>query len=239
MEMVTVIKKTIHLTSWEKIAELYELDAVEFHTINYDTENKKQNAEYILKAIEIAENQQLQIKEAQRKLNKTPEIESVFNIHCMAQNKTADFTLKNLHAIQRETYSLGAADYDVLHSVNADVNRSAKSIKRGYNFHSIRNVAYLKRQLEKKGLAIVTHRVAPVCRYADHVKADKSERGESLSIGVIAALIMPNITGISNPSEKKKGSKPSVYTTFYSKKNNARIWRLPDSIELNNQIFTE
>jgi hypothetical protein len=236
MNIITVARKNIQLLSWEKVAELYELPAVEFHKINYDTDNKKQTVEYILKAVEVAENQQSQSEQALRKINKTSEIESAFKIHCISKNKTVDFSLLNLHAIQRETYSTGAANYDVLHAVNADINRSAKSIKKQYNFHSVRNVAYLKRQLETRGLANVTHRVAPVCRFSDFPKTENPKaKNTPTSIGAIIAFVMPNV---SNVSSIKKGSKPKAYITFYSDKNNARIWRLPDSIELNKQLFT-
>jgi hypothetical protein len=233
MGMLTVNNKTIHLKSWEAIAEIYGLAELQFHTINYDTDNKKQTIQYILNAIEIVENKQLQTKEAQRKLIKTPEIEEVFNTHCMAKNKTADYTLKNLHAIQRETYATGAADYDVLHSINADTNRSAQSIKRAYNHHSIRNVAYMKRQLVLRGLATVTNRVAPVCKYEQKITPTK-ERGKTQSIGAITALIITR--GVST-TLIKKGSKHSVYTTYYNKKTHARVWRLPDNIEINTQII--
>lgn len=231
MELLRVTKKTIYLTGWENVVALYELPAIEFHTINYDTDNKAQTIEYFLKAIEIAENKQRQEKEAQRKINKTPELEIAFNSYCTKQNKPAEFTLNNLHEIQRETYSKGAADYDVLHSINTDNNRSAKSIKKAYNFHSIRNVAYLKRQLEKRGFASVTHRLAPVCRYADHPPVKTAGKRTPVSIGAITALIMPNITSI------KKGSKSDHHTTWYCKKNNARLWRQPDKIELNQSLF--
>lgn len=237
MQLITVKGLAIQLCSWEKVAELYELNTLEFHKVNYDTQNKQQNIEYILKAIEIGENQERQTKEAQRKINKTPELESVFNIQCMKQNKQADFTLNNLHAVQCETYATGAADYDILHSINADVNRSAKRIKLVYGFHSIRNVAYMKRQLEKRGLATITKRVAPVCRYAEHAKPEKKERGNPVSIGAITALIMPNILTANLTHQIKKGSKSTAYTTFYSKKNNARIWRRVDKIELNDKVF--
>lgn len=228
------IKGTLYLASWEKYAQYYELETIEFHLINYDTENKGQTIEYILKTVEIAENQQRQNKEIQRKINKTPEIELAFNSRCRVQGKTAEFTLNNLHHVQRETYSQGAADYDVLHSVNPDVNRSAKSIKKAYGFVSNRNVAYLKRQLEKRGLAKVTKRVSPVCKYPEHVKA---ERGKTVGIGVIAALLIPCVTSGKNISEIKRGCKPKAYTGFYDRKTNSRIWRLPDNIEPNTQII--
>lgn len=231
MNLLTITQGTIYLTSWKKIAELYDIDTIEFHTINYDTDKKEQTVEYFLRAIEIEENQQIQLKEAQRKMNKTPELEIAFNSYCNKQNKTAELTLKNLHEIQRETYSTGADDYDVLHSINPDTNRSAKSIKKAYNFHSIRNTAYLKRQLEKRGLATVTHRLASVCRYAEHATIKPVGKRNPVSIGVIVALVMPGI------STKKKGSKSHQYTTWYCKKNNARIWREVDKIELNTQLF--
>lgn len=234
MGFVSVIKHKISLSSWKKIAELHDLDAVEFHIINYDTENKGQTIEYFLKAIEIAENQQRQLKEVQRKINKSPDIELAFNSHCKVQGKTAELTLNNLQAVQCETYSLGAADYDILHSVNPDINRSAKSIKKSYGFVSIRNVAYLKRQLVKRGFAKVTNRVAPVCKYPE---ATKAPIGKTTSIGAIAALIMPCINVRGNTLEIKKGSKPKAYTTFYNKQNRSRIWRRTDNIELNNQLI--
>lgn len=236
MGLVKVDRYTIHLASFKKIAEHYELPTIEFHLINYDTEDKGKTIEYILKTVEIAENQQRQQNEVQRKINKTPEIELAYNSLCRAQNKPAEFTLKNLHTKQRETYSVGADDYDVLHSINPDLNRSAKSIKKAYGHVSVRNVAYLKRQLNKRGLATVTKRVSPIYKYPN-IEPKQKERGKTLAIGVITALIMPHAGSGNNTPGNKKGRMPKNGTSFYDKKNRCRLWRLTDDIEPNQQLF--
>jgi hypothetical protein len=225
----------ISLASWQKVAEMYDIVSIDFITVRYDEKNKLQNVEYILKAVEILENQQAQATQAKRKLNKTPEIQDAFDDFYKKQNKKVDFNLVNLFELQKETFSLGAADYDALHAINPDVNRSSMRMKDQYQFHSIRNVAYMKRQLKKRGLADVKHREAPVCRYKEHVnpKASKTRTKDAVRLGAVIGLMIPS-AGV---PVIKKGTKTHEFTTFYHRENHAKIWRLSDSIEINTKIF--
>jgi hypothetical protein len=50
-------------------------------------------------------------------------------------------------------------DYNIIHSLNADVQRSVPKLRRDFNLKSNKSVAYLKKQLVERGFAEVTRRI--------------------------------------------------------------------------------
>lgn len=223
---VTKDKRKISLASWEKVADQYELPIVDFISLNYDSENKLQTAEYLIRALEAKQNQDSQLKAAVYKLNKTPEIKEAFFQYTGNQ----ELTLENIHLAQVKSFAFGAAVYDQLHQVNVDLQRTATSIKKAYKYKSIRNVAYLKRELERRGLAVITKRPGSICRYLGQKKKEKT-RGNTFSLGEV--LKAPEL----NP-KIKRGSKPKdMFFTWYDSETKLRTWYLPDKIEINSQIF--
>ena len=215
-------------SSWANVAEKYDITTIKFHIAIYDTEKRKQTIEYFIRSAEIKDNKESQHKQVNRRIDKTPEIKTAFEQFQTKQGKKVDNSLEAMHQVQKDTFATGAAEYDVIHSINVDTNRSCKGIQRTYNFHSNRSASYMKGQLEARGMATITNRVDPVCRFSGIAASSKKERGKTTSIGSVMNLI--------NPVKVKKGIKNSRFTTFF--KNNAKVWRLVDDIQINKSLFS-
>ena len=227
IKLVTVEDMDIHIASWTKVADKYSIKTLNYHTINYETENKKQTVEYFIRAAEIAENKEKQEVQVLRKLDKTPEIITAFEDFYTKQGKKADLSLEAMHQVQKITFAIGAAEYDAIHSINLDLNRSGKGIKKAYNFHSNRSATYLKNQLQARGMATITDRTDAVCKFEGKGARNSQVRGKTSSIGSIIGVIIP--------TNFKKGIKQKCYTTFF--KNDSKVWRLPDDIKINENLL--
>lgn len=153
------------LSSYKYAAEKYLLpnitDKISF---TYDP-NGKQQIHYLLSAVEIKHNQDLQAQALQRKLDKNPIVktEQLKLIHeCggdVKQMNKNDYNRECLFALQIqsfEKYRKGSTIHDALHMFRADVNRGVKGIANAMNAKSASTASYLKKKLQQQEICAVT-----------------------------------------------------------------------------------
>lgn len=150
--------KNIHLKGWEAAVRLNpDCEFIpSYTTVYYDSENELQTPEYLIYACEIAENQQRQTKAVIKQIEENLPLAQTLNVQQTATPKD----VIALQKLQVFTFVNGRTDndYSLLHSLNADVQRTAKTLRRTYSMKSRRSVKYLKKQLEKRGVAKVMKR---------------------------------------------------------------------------------
>lgn len=163
--LITKEGNNLILSSFDYAANKYLLHNVNSKiSFTYDP-NGKQQIHYLLSAVEIKHNQDLQAQALQRKLDKNPiiKVEQLKLIHeCGAdvkQMNNNDYNRECLFALQQqsfEQYRKGSTIHDALHAFRADVNRGVKGIANAMNAKSASTASYLKRKLQQQEICSVT-----------------------------------------------------------------------------------
>lgn len=157
--LLRIENQNIYLNSWEKIINTIDecIYNPSFTTVQYDTTNEIQTPEYLIYACEVLENQQKQTQAVIKQIEENLPLAQCLNVQQTVTKKHVDA----LQKLQVFTYVNGKTDtdYELLHSLNADVQRSAKTLRKAFKMKSRRSVKYLKLQLHKRGIAtIITNR---------------------------------------------------------------------------------
>lgn len=160
LKLLTRKNGDLFLASWEQIFAEHGLSQKSFITFNYDLQNKLQTPEYLIAAAEIQENQNAQIYAICKKIDNNPLLKFRMNIH-------EDANLQTIHRLQQEQKisflhgipSGSEIGYDLLHSLNVDFQRSWRKLRVDFGYKSKLSVTYLKRQLQIRGIAQVSHRI--------------------------------------------------------------------------------
>jgi hypothetical protein len=133
-------------------------------SFTYDP-NGKQQIHYLLSAVEIKHNQELQAQALQRKLDKNPiiKVEQLKLIHeCggdVRKMNDSNYNRECLFALQLqsfEQYRKGSTIHNALHAFRADVNRGVKGIATAMNAKSASTASYLKKKLQQQQICSVT-----------------------------------------------------------------------------------
>lgn len=154
--LLSVGAKDLYLTGWQKVVEL--TDELASYTggytiLAYDPEKEKQTPEYFIYAAEIKENQDRQTNAVKREIENNLPLASRLGV----QQSVDHSHVVTLQKLQAFTYVNGKSenDYPLIHSIRADVQRTAKTLRKTYGFKSRRSVKYLKMQLRIRQLAII------------------------------------------------------------------------------------
>lgn len=166
-EMVALKLCTVHknsrditLTSYQNAAEILGIIYQGTHTIEYKTStNANQFFQYLLRGEDIRQNQQEQLKELMRKVNKNPLLRDQLNIllqqqfgASQKQLKQRSFFQEKLLQLQIDAFKHGSTLYAVIHSLRADINRSVKGMQQAHNCKSASTISYAKKVMQKYGL---------------------------------------------------------------------------------------
>lgn len=155
--LIEKVGDNLRLTSWDTLVERFALRERKFTEFNYDTTRKDQTPEYFLISAEISENQQYQVKSVMLRIGQNPQIK-----HFITKEQSPAETVKSLQNMQVQTFFDGCGGseimYSIIHSFNADTQRTVPKLRKAFNLKSNRSVAYLKRQLSERGFAEVTQR---------------------------------------------------------------------------------
>lgn len=148
----------LRLSSWNMVMERFGIRDKVFTEFEYDTEKKEQTPEYYLVSAEIGENQHYQAKNVAKEILHNPQIKDLLN-----EKKIGTQTVARLQRLQVQTFVNGTGGseriYNIIHSLNADVQRSVPKLRRAFNFKSNMSVGYMKAQLKKRGFAEVSGRL--------------------------------------------------------------------------------
>jgi hypothetical protein len=150
----------LYLTSWDKLFNEHGLTQKSFISYEYDLSNKLQTPEYLIAAAEIQENQNAQIYAICKKIDNNPLLKFRLSI-------SEDANLQTIHRLQNEqknSFVFGIPsgseiDYNLLHTLNVDFQRSWRKLRIDFGYKSKLSVTYLKRQLQIRGIAQVGHRI--------------------------------------------------------------------------------
>jgi len=163
--LLTTEGRNIQLTGWKAIINKHDecVYTPIYTTLQYDPANELQTAEYMIYAAEIAENQQKQTKAVIKSIGNNLLLAEALNV----KQTTTKKDVETLQRLQVLTFVSGKTDpdYELIHSLNADVQRTAKTLRKAYGMKSRRTVKYLKKQLIKRGIAKVEKRLlqSPDC----------------------------------------------------------------------------
>lgn len=151
----------IHLTSWEKVFKNFGLVQKSFINIEYDITNKLITPEYLIVCSAIKENKDSQAFALCKKIENNPLLKYELGI----TGAVTTSTIQRLQHEQKITFmhqnnaSGSDTNYDALHSLNVDFERSLRKLRQDFGFKSNLSATYLKRQLVIRGLASVSHRI--------------------------------------------------------------------------------
>lgn len=157
MGLLKVRSGNIYLSSWQKVVEAEDCPySGMFTTLQYDTINPKQTPEYLIYAAEIKENQDRQTSAVIKQIENNLPLAQVLGVGQSVSVKHVE----QLHNLQVFTFVNGKSenDYQLIHSVRADNNRTARTLRVAYGFKSRRSVKYLKVQLSLRGVATLSSR---------------------------------------------------------------------------------
>lgn len=155
LQLIKMQGNVIVLSSWENATKIIDEDIFcDLYTeLNYDVKNGLQTPEYLIYAAEIKENQDAQTNAVIREVGNNLPLAQLLAV----DRQVTPEHVQKLANLQVFTFVNGKSenDYLLIHSVRADVQRTAKSIRKAYNMKSRRSVKYLKRQLVRRGIATV------------------------------------------------------------------------------------
>lgn len=148
----------LYLQSWQDAVNNVDCGYYSglYTTLQYDTEHQKQTPEYLIYAAEIKENQDRQTLAVIRQIENNLPLAQTLGVDQTVQPKHVN----QLHQLQVFTFVNGKSenDYSLIHSCRADVQRTARTLRKAYGFKDRRSIKYLKKQLALRGIAIVAKR---------------------------------------------------------------------------------
>ena len=151
---------SITLTSYEKAASILGIDYNGTYTIKYDTHHEnKQAFQYLLRAEEMRNNQQMQLDALCFKADKNPLIKE-WLMPIFAKDGYSSVQLEKdpklfqalLFKLQQQAFVHGSEIYDIIHALRADVNRGVNKIKDDHNYLSAQSASYLKSVMIKQAI---------------------------------------------------------------------------------------
>lgn len=151
----------ISLISFEKLSNILKLNNPEFSIYEYDTKKPLQTPEYFLKLASIEEAKAKRLYRAKQAIDRNSTVKEILRI----EDKVTNADVERLHQLQvssfkfgKEFLGLSTDEYKLLHSINPDLELTAKSIKRLFGFKSFLSACYLKGELAHRKLADVATR---------------------------------------------------------------------------------
>lgn len=205
-------KRHIWLTSWHQLAQIFMYDErLGFHTVNYNLDDDKQEIRYILKALEIRENEERQVYAIAKRLAAHPDNKQAYEQFCYLNGLNGEFNLKDYEAAKKRSFALGTerSIYDLLHELNLSLSRNVNTIANAHGYKHWQGAAYLKAQLAARELIKVVQITPTICYYKNS----------------------------KNSEDTKKGS--TKFGRFYNNVNKVALWYHPDEIEINSALFSK
>ncbi len=158
---------SIILTSYIKAADVLGIIYKGTYSIKYSIEDgNKQTLQYLLRAEEIRNNQQLQLDALCYKIDKNPTVKDwltplFLKNGCSEKQLTNDPKMFQvmLFNMQQNAFIHGSEIYDVIHTLRADVNRGVKKIKEHHSYKSMASVSYLKMVMVSQGIIEVEQKM--------------------------------------------------------------------------------
>lgn len=149
----------LYLNSWQDAVNTVDCAYYSglYTTLQYDTTHDKQTPEYLIYAAEIKENQDRQTLAVIKQIENNLPLANTLGVGQNVQPKH----VMELHKLQVFTFVNGKSenDYSLIHSCRADVQRTAKTLRKTYGMKDRRSVKYLKMQLAIRGIATIAKRV--------------------------------------------------------------------------------
>ncbi len=142
------------LRSMQRLLNRYEITSKETVSLTYEFRNHK--LYQLLQAAYIKSMRSGQEFMVNKKIQNNPYLKHIIN----EKSKNPERIRKKLLSLQISTFKDKSTtdEYELIHSINADTNLSARSLRRAFKFKSNMSVAYLKKMLGKRGIAKITVR---------------------------------------------------------------------------------
>jgi len=201
----------IELAGWEKVVEAFSLPEKSFTTIYYDVNNPKEKLSIIIEALEFVENKEKQQLAVTSKIAKNPKVKAAFELYCQLHGLKAEFNEQNLAYVRMRIFQKGSAEsiYEALmNTVNPEFYRNSLTIAAAHGYKSPKSATYLKRKLQKAGIAYISKGNKSVCSYSKN-RIEGVERGK-------------NENG----------------TLYYQVKEKVKVWYQPDKVTISEFLFS-
>jgi hypothetical protein len=157
LKLLSFDRYAIRLCSWEKLADVLEIDIKEKFTVQYDITDKKRIQEWLI-ATEIQENQSRQNFKIMQKLDKNPDLKLAVIaelIHYGADHaklSNPQYFLSMMRAIYYNDFVQASEIHDVLIEVRPDNNRGVRSMAQAWKCKHPTTVSYWKKVMAKSGV---------------------------------------------------------------------------------------
>lgn len=212
LELITIEGNyNIRLASWSKFRQIFLIGGEDFHTVQYDLTKPKANVQYILKYLEIRENEERQRYAVSKELAVNPEIKLAYErLYRSMGVQAPQFSLQSLQSVKRRIFEQGTERslYEILQSINPSLSRNVKTIAKAHGYKNWQGAAYLKYQLVERGLVEIIKPTPAKCLYKFNKRSDITKRGISL------------------------------FGRFYNRELKVATWYQPDEIVPNPAVFS-
>jgi hypothetical protein len=153
---------SILLNSWQHVADLYEIkDSSKITFIYTPGENKR--IDLLIYSKEIQLNQSKQLSTLNFKLQNNPAVlEAIIeeiskNFKVNVSTLTAEQLQKYLLKLQIKNFQYGTTQNKIIQMFRSSIDRKLGTLKQAYKCKSVLTVCYLKKQLKKFKIAVITH----------------------------------------------------------------------------------
>lgn len=160
-KQLAVVDKDIKLVSWKEAAHIFEIPYQGTTTINYNPFKNagKQDFQYLLRGMEVQNNQVKQLETLLYKLDQNLSAKNELFVEMVRRGadlqrlqKEPLYLVQQLLQLYVNAFKEGTAICLYIMTYRADLNRGVKGIQKDHCYKSMQSVAYMKRRMREWGV---------------------------------------------------------------------------------------